>query len=216
MSAQPSSHVRINGSLLWVASIAGAYLSLWRVVTDWSGKWPAPYWFAVGLGILLAYGLLVREWKPLFWVVPFAGFAVYASWFFSFGYYQKWARPWFGHWWHRLDSWEQDFPTLVLTAVFVVALLFSSAADRGWRFQVTISLFVITLFFLSFFAGIVCSIHLPQDGTFGSFDHDILGFRFGGYYLFMVALSVSVLKIASTKMHVTAPSKPLQATAASP
>jgi hypothetical protein len=185
---------------------------LWRLVTNWSGKWPAPYWFAVGLGVLLAYGLLVRGLKHLVWVIPLGGFAALVSWFSSFGFYQVSRKAWFARWWSRLDDWEQSLPTLILMILFVVFLLFLRAADKGWRIHLSVSAFVLAFFITSMFADLVCAIYLPPDGTFGAFDHDVFGFRRGAYYLFMVAASVSFLKIVSTKMGVISPSQPMQPT----
>ena len=88
---------------------------------------------------------------------------------------------------------------------FVIYLFSMRAVGKGWRFHLSYTLFLSAMLILSMFRNIICSIYLPPDGSFGGFDHDIAGFRLGGYYLIMVAVSVSLLKYVSAKLRVIAP-----------
>ena len=161
---------------------------------SWSGKWPAPYWFAVGLGTLLAYGVLMPGLKHLVWVIPFACLLVYVTWFFEFGIYHSWV---FRHFRFRyLGYWSENLSTLIMMAGYVLSLLYLRGAGKGLRLVLGIELFLGTFFVLFILANTVCSIYLPTDGTFGvGFDHDIFGFRLGLYYLITVSISVFILRL---------------------
>src|SRR6267142_2512945 len=186
MSSTPPSRIQAGSGLLWAVLVAVAYLLLWRVVMNCSGKWPAPYWFAVGLGVLLAYGLLLPRLKHLVWVILFACFAVCVTWFFGDGIYQDWARAWVfrGHRFHYFSYWVENLPTLVLMIAFVSFLLFLRVSDKSWRLAASICIFISVFFAMFIVANMMCSIRLPVDGTLPvGFDHDVFGFRLGGYYL---------------------------------
>lgn len=176
---------------------------------NWSGQWPAPYWFAVGLGTLLAYGLLVPGLKHLVCVLPFAIFLVYITWFFEIGIYHSWVKFLMvrNHRLHYLGYWGENLPTLILMIGFVVSLLYSRGTDNSLRTVFGVALFLDMFVVLFILADSVCSIHLPTDGTFGfGFDHDVFGFRIGIYYLMTVTLSVLLLKLL-VKTKVSAPSQ---------
>jgi hypothetical protein len=200
MSSGRPTLLRLGIGLLWVVSVVGVYLLLWRDVTNWSGKWPAPYWFAVGLGVLLAYGLVMPRLKHLFWVIPFACVLVCVTWFFEFGIYEFGVNSWIyrSHLSHYLGYCSEELPTATLMAGFVILLVLVRGAERGWRLAVSICLFLEIFFGMFTLAGGICSSRLPSDGTFGfGFDHDVFGFRLGSYYLITVAVSVLLLKLCA-------------------
>ena len=110
---------------------AAAYLLLWKSALHWTGKWPAPYWFAVGLGVLLAYGILTPKKVHLTWVIPFACFSIVVAWFFGLGIYQTWARTVILHdyRWYYHNDWPARVPTIALMGAFVFS-------DQPWIFLI--------------------------------------------------------------------------------
>ena len=163
---------------------------------DCTGKWPGPYWFAVGLGVLLAYVVLMPGLKHLVWVIPFACLLTGMTWFFMEGiFYQHWARPWvFGrHQFHYLTYWSGNLPILTLMVGFVITLLILRRAAMSFLTFLGLGLFLYIYIGLFAVADAICSMHIPTD-SFGM-NFDVFGFRLGGYYLITVAVSVLSLKI---------------------
>jgi len=197
MSQERTLPFKVGSGTVCVVLAAVTYLFMWKAVLHWTGKWPAPYWFAVGLGVLVAGGLLRAGWIHFTWLVPFACFAVFVAWFFSFGVYRTWARTLILHdyRWYYENWWPAKIPTVAVVATLVVFLSGHRGSRNAIRLCLAGALFCTLFFGMLAFAEPVCSFYLPRAGTTFHGNYDIFGFRLGGYYLFALVASVSLFKL---------------------
>lgn len=184
-----------------------AYLLLWRPVNRWSGKWPSPYWFSTGMGVVLLFLVVRPRLKQLVWVIPYACLAVALSWFLDHGL-ERMLRD---HWQvsgFLLPRWFDVLNGLLARPLVFVALLLLVLPWRRVpspeRLALGLACFAGVFLVLHLFAGMVCTIQIPTH-FWGSIDRDAFGFRLGAYLLITVfasALSsVLVLGIDSPQEH---------------
>ena len=201
MSVKSKSPFKAGSSTLWVVLTAVAYLVLWKTILHWTGKWPAPYWFAVGLSVLIVGGLFRVKSVHFIWLVPMACFAGLVAWFFSLGIYGTWARTLIFHdyRWYYQNWWPEKVPVIAVMATLVTCLSLPARPRRTIRFCVAILLFVAAFFGLLVLAEPLCSSYLPRAGTTFHGDYDVFGFRLGGYFLLAILTSVALLRLMLPK-----------------
>lgn len=195
MNAKSLQRVRIPKEALWFLMIAVSYLVLWRQVTNWTGKWPAPYWFSVGLGVLLIYAVLGRQRVELLWVVPVACIAVFIAWFFGLGIYQTWLRELILHdlrWYYR-NYWPEKVP-VILVVVATAVVMTKHDGIGSLRYFGALAASTALFFMMLFIAEPVCSLFLPPAGTTSHGNYDIFGFRLGLYFLAATTACLIFLK----------------------
>jgi hypothetical protein len=143
------------GALLWIILIPTIYVTTWKYALNWSGKWSGPYYYAVGLSILLAFGALGQKWGQIWWVIPVACIGGLSAWFFNVGIYQTALREIIVHEfrWYYVNYWPEKIPVVIIlgaTATFLsrggpsktrqlypciavfTALLFSFCMTQNW------------------------------------------------------------------------------------
>jgi hypothetical protein len=197
MSHERTTRFKVGTAMLWVVLTAAAYVVLWKDVVRWTGKWPAPYWFAVGLGVLLAGGLLRTGWVHFTWLVPFACFAFFVAWFFSDGVYRTWAQTViiYDYRWYYENWWPEKVPTVAVMATLFFFFPFQDRVGAIGRRCAAMALFTAALFGMLALAEPLCSFSLPRAGTTDHGNYDIFGFRLGVYYLVALVIALSLPKL---------------------
>jgi hypothetical protein len=150
-------------------------------------RWPAPYWFAIGLSGFSISLLIGSRWPHVLWGGALGIASACATWFADIGAYhvcgfkQAYASPWSG--------------LLKIPGYLCLGLLVLTCR-RGRSIGIARSLCAAGVFLISYLAfmsvaEVVCNIALPRGGTFLHGNYDIFGYRLGMYTLtasFMCAL----------------------------
>ena len=175
--------------MLWVLVVGLIYLFTWRASTHLSGKWPAPFWFSVSLGVYLIYGFSGRPLNQVGWMIPVSILGLFVAWFFTFELNlkigsDKWLYQHLK--WYYQNSWPEKIPV----ALFMASVMF--ALSKSKHRLVDCLIFAAILFAVlcgTWLAGVYMPI---GGGGFDHVDHDIYGFRIGAYFLVATALSLSL------------------------
>lgn len=194
MADQSTLRWKATVDVLWILGIGLAYLPLAQPVLNWIGKWSAPYWFAVGLGVLLTYGLLRGKPAHCIWIAPTACFTVFVAWLVGFGIHQSWFRAWFPGNLPPIFHFHatEKVPVVLLLSLWAAFLM--RGRSSLWRLLSSISFFAVALLLILVLAEPLCSQYLPRPGTLPHGDFNIFGRRLGGYFLLATTLCLLPLR----------------------
>lgn len=175
--------------VIWVLIIGLIYLFTWRVFLRLTGKWPAPYWLAVGLGVFLIYGFSGKSLKQIPYVFPLPLLSFFVVWFFTYKLVfwigsDKWLFQHFS--WYYKNDWLGKIPVALIMASVMYLI---SKRKQCYR---SCLIFCALLFVLScgdWLAGVGMSV---GEAPFFHIDHDSYGFRLGLFFLIVLVLSLTI------------------------
>lgn len=177
--------VGLVGVLLFLFYIAGAPIAMHLSI-----RWPAPYWFAIGLngfGISLLIG---AKWRHVIWSGTLGIVAACMTWFAEIGAY---------HVCHFKQAYRIPWSYLLKIPSYLCFGLLFFVCCKGWPFGIVRGLCAAGLYLSSYLVAMlgaetVCNIALPRAGTMMHGNYDILGYRLGMYSLFASFFSALLVR----------------------
>ncbi|MEO0588029.1 MAG: hypothetical protein AAF078_10350, partial [Planctomycetota bacterium] len=168
------------------------YLVLHEPFTRWTGKWPAPYWMATGLGVVLLFLMMRPHIKHLLWVLPLALAVAYLTWLLDHGL-ERMLDDYWGVRIVRFPRWFAMFNDLVVPALIYLTLVIAVRRRdyhiSNCRLTLALAAFAGTFLALHLIDGMVSTIQIPVHPFMGTIDRNVFGFRLGLYFLFTVAVA---------------------------
>lgn len=178
--------------LLWILLIVLIYFVAGFPFMRLLGKWPAPYWLSVALGIFLIFGLAGKNFRQLVWIIPASALGYFVVWFFEFAIDGPLFSKWLYHHvkWYFQSDWLDKIPVVVFMAVVMFCL--SEGKNRFWLSV----LYAEFLFLIVLFGGILVGFYLPIEGACGidGINYDTYGFRLGANFLMATGVSFLIAK----------------------
>lgn len=153
----------------------------------WTGKWPAPYWLSVSLGVFLIYVCVGNRLSQIAWIIPMSILGFVIVWFFEFGIYHLSIQKWLAH--HAPWYFHREWVRITPIAVFLAMVMFFSMQGK--------LRFLMSLFFAEFLLLILISGNAAIDGYLtknGNFNVDTYGFGMGTNFLIAIVVSFFMAK----------------------
>ena len=166
--------VVIVGIVLFLIYLAGT-----PVVMRHCTRWPAPYWFAIGLSGFAISLLSGSRWRDVAWGIALGTGAAYAIWFSEIGAY---------HVFRFRQAYTSPWPYLLKAPSYLCIGFIFPICSTGFPACFVRGICAASVYFISYFvimlgAEFACNIALPRDGTFFWGNYDVFGYRLGIYAL---------------------------------